>query len=510
MKLFSHSLRIITGLLLLFSGFIKLNDPVGFKIKLEEYLTVFQHDLAGSRDTLMINIQNPDSLVNLNFSRILNNETSRTFSFYTAPWVHDEVRSDDGTIKSQYDHTTFYILLDGQEVFKEVIKKFTVAPKKYDITVKVGEDLILKKNITIYNNVEVKTEDPINLSKYKKTPGFISRTLGGLFPHALILAILICVVEVILGISLIIGWKKNLTLWLLALMMIFFTFLTGYSAIFNKVTDCGCFGNAIPLTPWQSFIKDIVLCIFIVFLIILRKYIVPVFSPGFSSGTITVFAIAGIIFSIYCWFFLPVFNFLKFKIGNNIEEMVQLPPDAKEEIREFKFIYSKNGKDYEFTSDELAEQKILEKPEYVYKTRLDKVVRKGDVPEIHDFSLTDSEGINHLDEFFEKNEYKLLLVSEDLTKTRPRIMKKIALLARDWTQKSKLQFWGLTSNSTVEAEAIRHEFQLEFKFYFGDNTTLKSIVRSNPGLILFKKGVIVEIWPSTDLPSYKELQKIIK
>lgn len=129
MKLFSHSLRIITGLLLLFSGFIKLNDPVGFKLKLEEYLTVFQHDLAGSRDTLRINIQNPDSLVNLNFSRILNNETSRTFSFYTAPWVHDEVRSDDGTIKSQYDHTTFYILLDGQEVFKEVIKKFTVAPK---------------------------------------------------------------------------------------------------------------------------------------------------------------------------------------------------------------------------------------------------------------------------------------------------------------------------------------------------------------------------------------------
>jgi len=510
MKLFAHSLRVLTGLLFLFSGFIKLNDPVGFKIKLEEYLNVFQEDLSNSKDTLKINIKDPDSLFNKNYARILHNESRRTFSFYTAPWVHNEVRGNDGQIQSQYDHTTFYILLDGEEIFKQVVKKFTVAPKEYQIKVTVGKDNILSKTIILYNNVEVKTEDFVDLSMYKKTPSILVRALKIAFPHALILAILICVFEVVLGISLLIGWKKNLTLWLIALMILFFTFLTGYSAIYNKVTDCGCFGNAIPLTPWQSFFKDLVLCVFVAFLIILRKYIIPVFSPRFSVGTISVFAIAGLVFSIYCWFYLPVFNFLKFKKGNDIEAMVQLPPNAKEEIREFIFIYTKDGKDYEFNSEELSQKKILENTSYTYKTRLDKVIREGDVPEIHDFSMMDAQGNNHLDEFFKKDEYKLLLVSEDLTKTRPRIMKKIALLAKEWTGKSNLEFWALTSNSSADAEAIRHEFQFEFKFHFADNTAVKSIVRSNPGLLLFKKGVIIKIWPSTNLPNYKELKKIIK
>ena len=510
MKLLAHTLRVITGLLFLFSGFIKLNDPEGFKLKLEEYLTVFQHDLSDAQDTLKVNIKNPDSLMNVNYSRTLKNESNKTFSFYTAPWVHDEVRTNDGQIQSQYDHTTFYILLDGEELFKQVIKKYTVAPKRFQIDVTVGKDIILNKTITIYNNVDVKTEDIINVSLYKRTPGFFARLLNTAYPHALILSILICVSEVVLGISLLIGWKRNLILWLIALMILFFTFLTGYSAIYNKVTDCGCFGNAIPLTPWQSFVKDLVLCLFIGILILLRKYIIPVFSPKFSSGTITVFAVAGTVFSIYCWFFLPVFNFLKFKEGNNIEAMMQLPPNAKAEVREFIFVYTKDGKDYEFTAEELSEKKINENPQYTFKTRLDKVITEGDKPEIHDFAMIDAEGNNHLDEFFKTNDYKLLLVSEDLTKTRPRIMKKVAVLAKDWTTKSGLEFWALTSNSSVEAEAIRHEFQFEFKFYFGDHTTLKSIVRSNPGLLLFKKGVIIKIWPSTDLPSYKELKKIIK
>ena len=325
-----------------------------------------------------------------------------------------------------------------------------------------------------------------------------------------LIAVFICVFEILMGISLLIGWQRNLTLWLLALMILFFTFLTWYSAHYNKVNDCGCFGNAIPLTPWESFTKDLILSFFILILIFLRRYIKPIFSSGFSWKLISIFFLLTVLFAFYCWYYLPVFNFLKFAKGNDIEKLTTLPPEAKQEKREMIFIYTKDGKDYEFTTQQLTERKIAENPSYKFKDRLDKVIVEGDRPEIHDFMMVDSDGNNHVKEFFEKDEYKLLMVSQGLTQTRPRAMRKIAALAKEWTEKSKFEFWALTSSSPEEAEAMRHEYQFNFKFYFSDNTNLKSIIRSNPGLLLFKKETVVATWPSTDLPKYKEILRKMK
>ncbi|MFM9945929.1 MAG: BT_3928 family protein [Bacteroidia bacterium] len=389
MKLIANILRVITGVLFVFSGFIKINDPVGFAIKLEEYLLVFVSDLKSNSD-------------------------------------------------------------------------------------------------------------------------FLANVCSFLIPYTLLLGIFICVVEVVLGLSLLIGWKKNLSLSLLGLMIIFFTFLTWYSAHYNKVTDCGCFGNAIPLTPWESFTKDVLLCVFILILVLLRKYIKPVFSHGFSWKLLLFFSVSGFAFSFYCWYYLPVFNFLKFAKGNNIEKLTTLPPNARQEKREMVFIYTRDGKDYEFTLEQLEERKIAENPAFKFKDRLDKVIDEGDKPEIHDFVMVDADGKNYVPQFFAKDEYKLLLVSQGLTSTRPKAMKKITALAIEWASSTKFDFWALTSSAPAEAEAIRHEYQFPFKFYYGDNTNLKSIIRSNPGLLLFKKGTVIAIWPSTDLPSYKQLLRKMK
>lgn len=510
MKLISHILRILTGLLFLFSGFVKLNDPTGFKIKLEEYFTVFQSDLSGSADTLTIYIAQRDSGKGYLFAKALTKASRKTLSMYTAPWNHAEEKSNDGSIRSQYDRSTFHVLLDGIEIYQAPIVKYTVSPAFFDVSVKVGTDKILSKSVPIYNNVEVRTEEPFDLSPYKRTPGFIERLLQLAFPHALLLAMLICVLEILAGMSLLIGWKKNLTLWMLALMMVFFTFLTGYSAYYDKVTDCGCFGNAIPLTPWQSFVKDLLLCVSIAILIVLRRFIVPLFSHRFSFGILTFTAMLSIVFTVYCWFFLPVFNFLKFKEGNNVIQMRKLPEGAREEVREMVFTYLKKGREYTFTADELNTRDIINNPDYVFKSRQDKILRKGDKPEIYNFTMLDEYGADHADEFLNDNAYKLLLVSEDLTQTRPRVMKKIAGLARDWTEQGHLKFWALTSSSRTDAEAIRHEFQFVFKFHYGDHTALQSIIRSNPGLLLFKKGTIIKTWPSTNLPKYKTLKKLMK
>ena len=143
----------------------------------------------------------------------------------------------------------------------------------------------------------IKANDPIGFS-YKLQEYFEVLHLSFLMPLSLALAILICFVEVLLGILLLLGIYRNLVLWVLSLMMAFFTFLTFYSAYFNKVTSCGCFGDAIPFTPWQSFGKDVVLVLLITWLIFQRKYIQPLFGSFVSMTLLSVLGLASLAF---CW-----------------------------------------------------------------------------------------------------------------------------------------------------------------------------------------------------------------
>ena len=263
MKLIANIVRIVTGVLFIFSGFIKLNDPTGFGIKLEEYFNVFATDLSPTPDTLVIKVSNPDLSLDETYRRVLNNEEAKKMSFNTDKWEHVEIKGEDGSIRAQFDKTVLFIQLDGQELIKQDIQKEDAAPTKFQVSATVAGKKVLEKEIILYNNVEIKEEANADLKAYIKHPSWLVSLCLGIIPFTLILAIFVCVFEIVLGLTLLIGWRRNLTLWLLALMIIFFTFLTWYSATYNKVTDCGCFGNAIPLKPWESFIKDIILGIFI-------------------------------------------------------------------------------------------------------------------------------------------------------------------------------------------------------------------------------------------------------
>jgi len=132
----------------------------------------------------------------------------------------------------------------------------------------------------------IKLNDPLGFS-YKLQEYFSAEVLGLEFlsPYALLIAIVLVIVEILLGIALLIGHRKKITLWLLLLMIAFFTFLTFYSAYFNKVTDCGCFGDAIPLVPWESFIKDVILLVLILFLMFTQKHIKPSFCKTDKYNT---------------------------------------------------------------------------------------------------------------------------------------------------------------------------------------------------------------------------------
>ncbi len=510
MKIVANSLRVISGLLLIFSGFIKTNDPKGFAIKLEEYFNVFATDLTPAQEELTIQIEDSENHHNFLIKKPLHGEDSKELNLKTEAWEHVEVKDESGLNKSYSDKTTLSLSLDHEVIWNSPVLKSDTKPYRYKVEVKVKDKILHTKQLILYNNKDISEKATLDLKAFAKEEGYAVKSFKTLSHYTLVIAMLICVFEILLGMALLIGWKKNLTLSLLLLLLIFFSLLTWYSAQYNKVTDCGCFGNAIPLSPWQSFAKDILLLIFLLIIIAYRKYIKPVFSPQFSWKLLVFFAALSTGFAIYCWYYLPVFNFLKFKVGNDIKALMQLPANAKTEKREMRFIYSHARRDEEFSEAELIHKNILDDSTYVFKQRIDKVLEKGDKPAISDFVMLDRDGNNYVDTFLNSDEFKLLVVSEKLISTRPRRMKKLSKISNEWVTKSKFEIWALTCSAPEEAEAIRHEYQLPFKFYYGDQTNIKSIIRSNPGLLLFKGSVVIGTWPSTDLPSYKELMRKLK
>ena len=223
MRLIANIVRVFAGVLFVFSGFIKINDPIGFSIKLEEYLIVFASDLAPKPDTLSVNINNGASLIDESFNKILHNEPESEIKIRTQPWEHLEVKNAKGISKSFFDKTTIYVLLDGRELYKKEIEKSNAAPLKFVVNAQIKSKVIYNKSITIYNNKDIVSEDIINLETYIKEEGWSSKFCNAMIPLTLFLAIFICAFEIVLGIALLIGLKKNLTLSLLALMRVFFS-----------------------------------------------------------------------------------------------------------------------------------------------------------------------------------------------------------------------------------------------------------------------------------------------
>ena len=229
----------------------------------------------------------------------------------------------------------------------------------------------------------VKITDPIGFS-YKLTDYFAADVLNMEFlqPYALGISVFIVVLEIMLGVFIIVGYKVSSTLILLLGMIVFFTFLTFYSAYFDKVKDCGCFGDALKLKPWESFYKDLVLLILIVVLILGRKYIKPLFS---NFGNVIISFVAFIVCLWYAYsnlMHLPAIDFRAYKIGANISESMSVPEGAPEPVFEYNWEFSENGK-----SKILTTQGDYPKTSGKFVGVTTKLLKEGYEPPIHDFSI---------------------------------------------------------------------------------------------------------------------------
>jgi len=331
----------------------------------------------------------------------------------------------------------------------------------------------------------VKLNDPIGFS-FKLQEYFSAEVLNleFLVPFALVIAIALVIIELVLGIMLIIGYLPKFTLWSLLLMILFFTFLTFYSAYFHKVLDCGCFGDAMPLTPWQSFYKDVLLMILILLLFFNSKYLTPIFAPASHKWIVFLSFMLSFIFCYYVLMHLPLIDFRAYKVGNNLLEQMKLPKDAQKAVYEYEWKFKQDGKELLIKNTGGFPQV---EGEYIEVET--KLVKEGDKPKIKDFFI-EKDGVNVTEEILNK-EKLLIIIAYNLNKTETQGFIDIKKLSDRALEKGYTVI-GLSSSGEEQKRQITEKFDLNFDFYQSDETVLKTIVRSNPGILTLIRGTVTQ------------------
>lgn len=294
----------------------------------------------------------------------------------------------------------------------------------------------------------VKLVDPIG-SQYKFQEYFSQSVLDMefLLPYALPLAVVLIVAEIMLGVAILVGWKPKLTVWSLLVLILVFLFLTWYSAYYNKVTDCGCFGDAIKLTPWQSFYKDVLLTVLIVFLVLRVRVIKPIFSKTTTALVTYLSLFLSLYVSYHVLIHLPIIDFRPYAIGKNISEGMEYKGDGK-------------------------------------------------IPPIHDFSLESAD--KDLTQEILASKKVILVVVYNIEKAEQEGFNAVKIIADKAILKG-YKVYGVSASFEDDLILTQNKYNLPFSFLFCDETTLKTVIRANPGIIMLEKGTITGKWNWRDL-----------
>ncbi|HZL12450.1 MAG TPA: BT_3928 family protein [Prolixibacteraceae bacterium] len=349
----------------------------------------------------------------------------------------------------------------------------------------------------------VKGIDPWG-STYKFTDYFNAFQMPWLTGLAFGLGILLAAAEFAMGTAMIFNFFIRITSWFTLIFMVFFTGLTLVLALTNPVTDCGCFGDALVITNWQTFYKNIILLALAIFIFKQRKKFKskdgPILSIAFTSMTMVFY----FYLVDYSYHHLPIIDFSPYKVGVNIPDAMKTPEGAPKAIYKNNFVYKniKTGENQKFTEanypwkDTLNWQFVkMEDPE---------LIQKGYTPPIHDFRIETPEGEDIKDFFLYDDKLTFILVAYDLRKTNIEGMKRAARLATEAKNRG-YNFIALTATSPDTFESFKNETGANFDFFNTDEIALKTIIRSNPGLIILKKGTILKKYHFNDIPKPEEL-----
>lgn len=355
----------------------------------------------------------------------------------------------------------------------------------------------------------IKANDPLGFG-YKLEEYFEVFHLPWLSPFATGIAIFLCILEIVLGALLLLGfWSRKVTAGLLAI-IIFFTFLTFVSAAFQVVTSCGCFGDAIPLTPWQSFSKDLILLLLIIYLFLNRYKIIPFTSnPVQQKTAVTLVTVLALIFSLYTYTYLPVLDFLPYKVGQSLPEAMRIPDGAVPD--EYQIMYQlhhrvtgekKKMSDKDYLKTEIWKDNNWE----IVGEPTQKLLKKGYNAKIKDLMISDASGTDYTKEIIENPYDNLIIVAYYLKDTDQEAVQKINRLAALAVKEFNIRTVLLTSSSAQDAQQFSKENKLVAEIFYADAVPLKSMVRSNPGLLLMKNGIVINKWSHAGLPAYETLK----
>lgn len=344
---------------------------------------------------------------------------------------------------------------------------------------------ILVGGLFIFSGL-IKVNDPVGTAiKLEEYFDVFSNDIAGFFfylkPFALYLAVFLVVLEIVLGVMLILGVKSRFTVWSLGLVIIFFTFLTFYSAYFNKVTDCGCFGDAIKLTPWESFSKDIVLLVFISVLFLFKTDL-PKFSSPWKNISIWAVLVGSLFLAVLAIRNLPFIDFRAYKVGVNIP--INMQPSAP---LEYNYIM-KRGQDI-VNFDQYPAEEGLEFVEMVLKN-------PEALPKISDFSIWNEEG-DQSEEVFRGN--KLIILTSNLIKWSDSNFDKMDNLVKS-LEGSAVSMVFMAAASQDEINAFLKKNNWNITGFQGDATVVKTIMRSNPGIMLLQNGEVLAKFHHNNTP----------
>ena len=348
----------------------------------------------------------------------------------------------------------------------------------------------------------VKAVDPLGTA-YKISDYLEAFSLTSLDFLALPAALMLIAAEFTIGFNILFNVHLKATTWVASLFMLVMTPVTLYLAISNPISDCGCFGDAIVMTNWQTFYKNIVLCIILAIIALLKKQSRPWLS-NWGAWVVTLLPILiSFAISIYCYNLLPILDFRPYKKGNNIIEGMQIPEDAPLDKYETTFFYEKDGIEQAFTLDNYP----AEDSTWTFVRQESKLIEQGYVPPIHDFSIVTEDG-DITDLILEDAGYTLLVISHKVEKAATKNIKCVKSTIANAKKAGANVIW-LTSSYSDEIEEFKTQYGIEDTFGATDDITLKTIVRSNPGLVLIKDATVIEKWHHNALPSKDKLNQLI-
>lgn len=313
-----------------------------------------------------------------------------------------------------------------------------------------------------------------------------------LHEHSLPLSVVMIVLEIMAGVALLVGWRKKLVLYGLLVLIIFFTFLTGYAYASGKFKNCGCFGDCLPITPLTSFLKDLILLALILFLCFMQRWVRPLGNARFRTGMLLLFLLISIGFQAYVLRHLPVADCLPFKKGNNIAAQMLPPKGSVPDSFAIRFIYKKGDKQYEFSPTDLP----ADLGSYTFVDRTDKLIRKGNAdPAIKGLSFIGTSGVDSTQIIL--NEEKVLLLFHLSTPSNDNWKKDFAAIYQQAVQQG-ISVYMVTSTLNQATSMLQGSAFAGVPVFASDITVIRSAARTPLVLYYLNKGTVINKWSSAD------------